>query len=147
MLLSVDTGLGLPLHLCSHSHHFHMVKELPLHLLDLFFSIFPRLAFSFHIKPDPSLLLTIYVLTCKALGLDCHSQRRALEGKNGVTNCINMISVLHRGSTLSFKTMHSVNEKQGIPTPRAQSPFYFIHSEELRHEAFSTTSHKSWVWL
>lgn len=112
-----------------------------------FFYIFPCLAFSFHIKTNPSLLLTLYAFTCKALGLDYSSQRRALEGKNKETKCINMIAVLHRGSTLSFKTTHSVNEKQGIPTPCAQSSFYFIHSEELRHETFSITSHKSCLWL
>lgn len=45
-----------------------------------------------------------------------------------------MIYLSHRGSTLSFKTMHPDNEKQGIPTPRAQSPFYFLRNKELRHE-------------
>lgn len=33
------------------------------------FSISPCLAFSFHIKTNPSLLLTTYEFTCKALGL------------------------------------------------------------------------------
>lgn len=97
-------------------------------------------------KPNPPLPLAVYK-SLRAKPLDASSQKRALEGKTRETNSINMIYLPHRGSALSSKTMHSDNEKQGIPTPHAQSPSYFLRNEEFRQEAFSVASHKSCLWL
>lgn len=75
------------------------------------------------------------------------SQTTKLEGKKRETNSINMIYLLHAGSTLSLKAVHFNNEKQGTSTSHAQTPFYFLHSKELRHEICSSASHQSYLWL
>lgn len=39
-----------------------------------------------------------------------------------------MIYLLHWGSTPSFKTMHSDNEKQAIPTPLVHNPLFISYA-------------------